>query len=129
MKTFLSFALMLASLSSFAATYEGEGKQTEFGSETCSMSVTDIGGSNVVIKMLALNQEVTTIVADGDETNFEVLLTSNAKSAVNGKNVKGSLSVKASGKLKNSKPVSYRLEITSNDALMGNDKESINCKF
>lgn len=79
--------------------------------------------------MLALNQEIATVVNEGDEVNFNVQLSSTAKSTMEGKKIKGSISIKASGKMKNLKPVSYHLEITSNDPLMGSDKESIDCKF
>lgn len=121
MKMLLAIALAFASLSSFAATYDGSGKETEFGIETCQMDVTT-NGVNTIIVMRALNQEVSAVVSNDTEVDFSLNTTSKG-------NLKSSLVIKASGKLKNDKPVSYRLDIASSDSMIGKNKESINCKF
>ena len=117
----LAFALTLTSLTSFAATYDGQGNETEYGVETCQMDVTNTGMKTIVV-MRALNEEVSAVVSDDTEVDFTLNTTSKGKS-------KSSLTIKASGKIKDNKPVSYSLEITSNDPMMGKDKQSINCKF
>ncbi|MFV8251118.1 hypothetical protein [Bdellovibrio bacteriovorus] len=121
-------AIFMISTISFAETFDGHGRQTEFGEETCGMIVESTGPS-LVVKMIALNQEVTAIVADGDEVNFKVQSESDAKFAVDGEKQTGALKIKASGKIKKGKPVSYQLEVQTADSLMGTDKETIHCKF
>lgn len=128
MKTLSTIALMLLSVSAMSATYTGQGKETEFGTETCLMSV-ESTGINVVIKMMALNQEVATVVSDGDELDFNVVLNSTSKTVVQGEKMKGALTIKAVGKLKRLRPISYRLEVVSSDSFMGSEKEIIDCKF
>lgn len=128
MKTFTFIALMLASVSALSATYTGQGKESELGVETCWMSV-EPNGVNVILKMMALNQEVATVVSEGDELDFNVVLTSTSKTDVQGEKMKAALTVKATGKLKGLRPISYRLEIVSKDSFTGSEREVIDCEF
>jgi hypothetical protein len=119
---------LLIGATSFAETYAGHGDQTEYGEETCGMIV-EPTGETLVIKILAIDQEITAVVADGDDVNFKVEMQSDAKFTVEGKKQTGKLKIKVSGQLKDSKPVSYKLETEASDSVTGQDNETINCKF
>ncbi|MNL28104.1 hypothetical protein D3C87_1497350 [compost metagenome] len=120
---------LLISATSLAETYEGHGDKTEFGTQTCGMIVTETGGTSFVIEMHALNQEVIAIVSDGAESNFDVQMNSDSKQLADGKKATDTLKIKASGQLKNGKPVSYNLEVRYNYAELGKVVETIHCKF
>jgi hypothetical protein len=127
-RTLLLFSALFIGTTSFGETYSGEGDETEIGVQTCDMTIQDVGPASMVT-MRALGQEVSTLVLGGDDVNFKTQLESDAKYTADGTEQTGTLKITASGKIKNGKPVAYRLTVEAADALMGNDTETVNCKF
>lgn len=123
MKNLLIGLTILSSMSSFGASYEGHGVTDEVGTEVCAMDVERIEDGSLTLGLRGLGLYIETKV-DSATTTFDVT----------SKSIEIPVSdVRVTGKLKNGKPVSFKIESSeeyvNEEGSVQELKESMNCNF
>lgn len=123
MKKLLVGLTLLASISSFATSFTGEGETTEIGTEQCGMEILNGKNDGLILKIHGLGLYVETKV-NNDSTNFDIT-TKSSEEPVS--------TVRVFGKLDGAKPISFYIE--SSEEMLDDKggieifKDSMNCNF
>lgn len=140
MKSILIGLLTVSSLTAFAGNsdvgsvgvgskqlFSGKGNTTEFGEQTCNLSIKDIGGSQQIIDVQALGLEYSILGQNADAETSTIKSTTESSSK-DSKVGKSSVKIETSITLKNGKPNLMTVKmIGSSDGMANSD--SVKCTF